>query len=227
MRPKSRSTSAAPATTTWAARRADDAGRRHRQSRRCCAVLDGEALWSRKAGAAGQVLRRLPRRRRDQHEGRRRALSGASARRRGRPINLEQRINLCRTDQQQAPPLALESQRAAGAHRLSSRTSRAAMPIAPPTTSRRRPFLEAGRAIYQRRQGQLNLSCAQLPRRQLGPEARRQRRSRRRIRPAIRSTGWNGRASARCSAGCATAWSGCARSPMPTARPNTSSSSSS
>ena len=33
-----------------------------------------------------------------------------------------------------------------------------------------------------------------LPRRQLGPEARRQSRSRRRIRPAIRSTGSNGRA---------------------------------
>ena len=38
-------------------------------------VLDGEALWKRKAGAAGQGLRRLPQRRARQHEGRRRPLS--------------------------------------------------------------------------------------------------------------------------------------------------------
>ena len=33
-------------------------------------VLDGEALWHRPEGAGPQILRRLPRRRWDQHEGR-------------------------------------------------------------------------------------------------------------------------------------------------------------
>ena len=39
-------------------------------------VLDGEALWNRTEGAGPQILRRLPRRRRGQHERRRGALSG-------------------------------------------------------------------------------------------------------------------------------------------------------
>ena len=71
-------------------------------------VLEGEALWKRKAGQAGRACV-------DCHGEARERMKGVAARypafdpARARPINLEQRINLCRTDQQAAPPLAYES----------------------------------------------------------------------------------------------------------------------
>ena len=71
-------------------------------------VLDGEALWNRKAGAAGRACA-------DCHGDARASMKGVAARypafdaARARPVNLEQRINLCRTEQQKAPPLAYES----------------------------------------------------------------------------------------------------------------------
>src|SRR5476651_358768 len=71
-------------------------------------VLDGEALWSRKAGAAGRSCF-------DCHADARSSMTGVAARYpafdagRARPVNLEQRINICRTGQQKAPPLAYES----------------------------------------------------------------------------------------------------------------------
>ena len=68
-------------------------------------VLEGEALWEPEGRRRRPRLRRLPRRRARQHEGRGRAPSGVR-RRPGRPVNLEQRINLCRVDRQQAPALA-------------------------------------------------------------------------------------------------------------------------
>ena len=71
-------------------------------------VLDGETLWSRKAGEANKSCA-------DCHGDATTSMKGVAARypafspARGRPINLEQRINMCRTDQQKAPPLAFES----------------------------------------------------------------------------------------------------------------------
>ena len=79
---------------------------------------------------------------------------------RGRPINLDQRINACRVDRQQAPPLAYESKDLLALGAYIGRQSRG-LPIKPAIDERTRPFLEAGREIFNRRQGQLNLSCAQ------------------------------------------------------------------
>ena len=59
-------------------------------------VLDGEALWNRKAGAADKACADCHGDAHDQHEGRRRALSGVRPAL-GRPVDLEQRINLCRS----------------------------------------------------------------------------------------------------------------------------------
>src|SRR4029450_7440528 len=70
-------------------------------------VLDGEALWNRKAGAAGRACASC-------HGDASVSMKGVAARypafdpARRRPLNLEQRINLCRTDHQQAAPLAYE-----------------------------------------------------------------------------------------------------------------------
>jgi sulfur-oxidizing protein SoxA len=122
-------------------------------------VLEGEALWQQKAGAAGRACA-------DCHGDARTSMKGVAARHpawsaaSGRPVNLEQRINACRLDRQQAPVLAPESRELLALAAFVARQSRG-MPIDPPVDARTRPFLDAGRQTFERRQGQLNLSCAQ------------------------------------------------------------------
>lgn len=122
-------------------------------------VLDGEALWNSKAGAAGRACS-------DCHGDARASMKGVAARypafdaARARPVNLEQRINLCRSERQQARPLAYESKDLLALTAYVGRQSRG-LPIAIAIDERSRPFLEAGREAFHRRQGQLNLSCAQ------------------------------------------------------------------
>lgn len=70
-------------------------------------VLDGEALWRRAEGPAGKSCETC-------HGAARTAMNGVAARHpafdaaRGRPVDLEQRINLCRTEHQDATPLPFE-----------------------------------------------------------------------------------------------------------------------
>ena len=122
-------------------------------------VLEGGALWTRKTGAAGRACA-------DCHGDARVSMKGVAARHpafdgaRGRPINLEQRINACRTDRQGAPPLAYESRELLALSAYVARQSRG-LPIEIAIDQRTQPFLEAGLAIYDRRQGQLNLACGQ------------------------------------------------------------------
>jgi len=121
-------------------------------------VLDGEALWNRKAGAADRACA-------DCHGDARASMKGVAARHpafdpaRGRPVNLEQRINACRAERQKAAPLAYESKELLALTAYVARQSRG-LPIEPAIDARTRPFLEAGRETFHRRQGQLNLSCA-------------------------------------------------------------------
>jgi sulfur-oxidizing protein SoxA len=120
-------------------------------------VLDGEALWQRKAGNARKACA-------DCHGEAAQSMRGVAARypafspANGRPINIEQRINLCRTGQQQAAPLAYESRDLLALTAFVGRQSRG-MPIAVAEDEKTRPFIEAGRKTYSTRQGQLNLSC--------------------------------------------------------------------
>ena len=122
-------------------------------------VLDGEALWNSKTGAAGRACF-------DCHGDARSSMQGVAARypafdaARARPVNLEQRINLCRSERQKAPPLAYESKDLLALTAYVGRQSRG-LPISIEIDARTRPFLEAGRETFHRRQGQLNLSCAQ------------------------------------------------------------------
>jgi sulfur-oxidizing protein SoxA len=122
-------------------------------------VLEGESLWQRKAGAAGRACA-------DCHGDARASMKGVAARHpsfgaaQGRPVSLEQRINLCRTDRQKAPALAWESRDLLALTAWVARQSRG-LPIAPAIDERTAPFLEAGRAGFHRRQGQLNLACSQ------------------------------------------------------------------
>ena len=94
------------------------------------------------------------------------ALKGAAARyplydaRLGRLLNLEARIQQCRAERQQATPLAYESQELLALTALVAHQSRG-LPMSVAIDGPARPFLDAGRALYHQRQGQLDLACAQ------------------------------------------------------------------
>jgi len=121
------------------------------------AVLDGEALWSAKVGTAAKSCA-------DCHGDARTTMKGVAARypafelTLNRPINLDQRINLCRTERQQAPALAYESKDLLALSAYVGRQSRGEK-IVPPDDTRLRPHLDAGRERFNTRLGQLNLAC--------------------------------------------------------------------
>ena len=79
---------------------------------------------------------------------------------RGRPVTLSQRINLCRVDHQASVPLAADSEALLGLSALVGLQSRG-MSLAVRTDGPAAPFAEAGRALFNTRMGQLNLSCAE------------------------------------------------------------------
>src|SRR5260370_32562428 len=71
-------------------------------------VLDGETLWQRREGAAEKACT-------DCHGEARLSMRGVAARypafdsAHSRPVDLEQRINICRAEQQKATPFPFES----------------------------------------------------------------------------------------------------------------------
>lgn len=119
-------------------------------------VQRGEQLWSKPAGAADKSCA-------DCHAAG--SMKGVAARYPAipkdadRPVDLEGRINLCRTANQHAEPLPSESQDLLSLEAYVAHQSRG-QPIAPPPDPRLAAFREQGAEIYRRRQGQLNLSCA-------------------------------------------------------------------
>jgi L-cysteine S-thiosulfotransferase len=120
-------------------------------------VLDGEALWRRRAGEAARACA-------DCHGEAAQSMRGIAARypafdaKRGAPIDLEERINLCRLEQQQAPAMQRESKELLALSAYVAHQSRG-LPIES-NDARLKPSIEAGRALFQRRQGQLDLACA-------------------------------------------------------------------
>jgi sulfur-oxidizing protein SoxA len=113
-------------------------------------VLEGETLFRTKEGSGKACL--------DCHS----TLKGAAARhpardaKSGRLLNLEQRINACRTEHMGAPAYAYESRELLSLTAYVAKQSRGLE-----IQSEENPAVEAGRRRYQLRQGQLNLSCAQ------------------------------------------------------------------
>ena len=114
-------------------------------------ALDGEALWKSGAPACSSchadmkgVAARYPR-----YEAR---LT--------KPVTLEQRINLCRTEKQGSAPFKYESKELLSLSAYIALQSRG-LPIALAEDAATRPFIDAGKALYEKRQGQLNMSCAQ------------------------------------------------------------------
>ena len=120
-------------------------------------VLDGDALWKAKAGDAGKSCA-------DCHGAAGTGMQGVAARYPAfdtelqRPVDLAQRVNLCRIRHQQAPAFAYESRDLLALTALIGRQSRG-VAIEGGTDPRLAPFIAAGRALFTRRQGQLNLAC--------------------------------------------------------------------
>ena len=121
-------------------------------------VLDGEALWNGKAGASGKACA-------DCHGDARASMKGVAARypafdqALGRPVNLEQRIDLCRSQHQQATPLAYESRELLALTTFVAQQSRG-LAIETGADPQLAPFIDRGRALFMQRQGQFNLACA-------------------------------------------------------------------
>jgi sulfur-oxidizing protein SoxA len=116
-------------------------------------VLDGEVMWNRKAGAADKACA-------DCHDGMKGVAARYPALHAGKLVNLDQRINACRVKQQKAPALQLEGRDLLALSAYVGRQSRG-LPIEISISEKTKPFLEAGRAAFNRRQGQLNIACAQ------------------------------------------------------------------
>ena len=122
-------------------------------------VLQGEGLWRAKAGAAGAACA-------DCHGDARASMKGVAARypafdaAQSALITIEQRVNQCRVERQKAPELAYESAELLGLTAYVARQSRG-LAIDVGADPRLARALEAGRALYHRRQGQLDLACTQ------------------------------------------------------------------
>jgi L-cysteine S-thiosulfotransferase len=119
---------------------------------------DAEAWWSSKANAAEKSCA-------DCHGDAATSMRGVAAHYpdfdpgEARPVSLEQRINLCRTRHQQASPFPYESRELLALTALLGWQSRG-LAVQPNTDSHLAPFLDAGRALFMRREGQLNLACS-------------------------------------------------------------------
>jgi len=121
-------------------------------------ALEGEELWTKKVGAGDKACA-------DCHGEAQTSMKGVAARypafdrELGRPVDLEQRINLERARHQQASPLADESRDLLALTAFIAQQSRG-MPITAGSDEELAPFVARGRELFTQRQGQLNLSCA-------------------------------------------------------------------
>ena len=119
---------------------------------------EGEALWSRPAGPAGAACATC-------HGAAGDSMRGVAARYPaydaglGGPVDLQGRINLCRTQRQGAPALPREGDELLALSAYVALQSRG-LPVSPDKDDRLAPSRARGQALYERRQGQLHLSCA-------------------------------------------------------------------
>ena len=110
-------------------------------------LLDGEALWKKDCSSCHKA-----------------GMKGVAARypvlHHGKLVNLEQRINACRVEQQKAAAFPYESKDLLALTAFIGRQSRG-LPIQVDTTGPYASYFEAGKRTFYKRQGQLNLACTQ------------------------------------------------------------------
>lgn len=121
-------------------------------------VADGEVLWKKVFGISFSCAHC--------HNDAKQSMKGVAARYpdwdpiEKRPVDLSQRINLCRTRHQLVLPLPPESVELLGLEAYVAHQSRG-MALAPSPAKELIAPRERGRQQYEQRIGQLNLSCAQ------------------------------------------------------------------
>ncbi len=120
-------------------------------------VESGADLWQEPEGKAGHACQ-------DCHQDAATSMAGVGARypvysaERGKLINLEQRINQCRSSQMGAPEWKWESEPLL-AMTAFIRYQSQGMAVSPVIDGEAAPFFEAGKAFYLQRRGQLDLAC--------------------------------------------------------------------
>jgi sulfur-oxidizing protein SoxA len=116
-------------------------------------VDEGEALWTRGTPSCASCHGNIA------------GMAGVAARypavaTDGALLNLEGRIERCRVDHQRQAPFGYESEALLSLTAAVAARSRG-MPVNVATDGAATPFHEAGRHLYETRQGQLNLACGQ------------------------------------------------------------------
>jgi sulfur-oxidizing protein SoxA len=117
-------------------------------------VLDGEALWNRKAGASKKACAEC------HQSGMKGVATRYPALHKGKLVNLEQRINACRVEQQKAVAFEYETRDLLALTAFLGKQSRGQEIQVTVDDKNTEPF-EKGKAFFFRRQGQLNLACFQ------------------------------------------------------------------
>jgi L-cysteine S-thiosulfotransferase len=121
-------------------------------------VDQGEELWDTKDGKAGKACA-------DCHDDASESMAktgaqfpkwNASA---GKPLNLEQQINQCRTDRMEAKPFKYESGEMLGMTAFVRMQSRGE-PVDVQVDGKMKPHFEGGKKYYYERRGQLDMACA-------------------------------------------------------------------
>lgn len=120
-------------------------------------VADGEVLWNKIYGISFSCA--------SCHGDARKSMRGVAAHYPDwdpvdkKPVDLTQRINLCRTRHQLVLPLPPESEEMLGLEAYVAYQSRG-LPLAPSTAKELEAPRQRGRRLYEQRIGQLNLSCS-------------------------------------------------------------------
>ena len=121
-------------------------------------VDKGEELWSEVDGAAGKSCQSC-------HDDASESMKTAGAEfpkwneKLGKPINLEQQINKCRTEQMQADEWKWESEQLLAMTSYTRSQSRG-VPMNVQVDGKMKPFFEKGKELYYTRVGQLDLACS-------------------------------------------------------------------
>ncbi len=122
-------------------------------------VEEGAKLWAEPAGTSGKACATC-------HGDAVQSMKGVAARlpvvdaKAGKLVNLENRIQSCRSERQGAPPLKYESQELLRLTAFVTFQSRGLKRTAT-VDGAARPFFEQGRIFWETRQGQMNLACSQ------------------------------------------------------------------
>jgi sulfur-oxidizing protein SoxA len=122
------------------------------------AVDQGEQLWGKPEGKAGKSCANC-------HQDAATSMNGVGAampkwnERLGRPVNLEQQINICRSERMGAEPWKFGSSELTAMTTYLRYQSRG-MPVSVRVDGPMTPWFEKGKALYYTRHGQIDLACA-------------------------------------------------------------------